>query len=379
MSSSDKIKDNVLCPQIISEAQSISKRNHQGIPGFEILPSGRMFATYYANDYAGEGPGNYAILAVCPPHGEWHEIQVILPPAEDLRVFDPSLWLAPDGALWWCFNLSYTTEENKIYDGRGGVFGCVCREPDCDTPVWEKPVFIGDGVMMNKPTVLADGSWAFPCAVWDAYPELMSDELKEITGANFCITSDGGKKFKFVQGPNVPERGFDEHTLIEKNNGDWWCCVRTSYGIGESFSSDGGLTWSEGSDSKLGTICSRFAMRRLKSGKLILVTHLASFRMPGEKKCSSEGRKNLTVYLSDDDGKSWYGALCIDCRENISYPDIAEGNDGFIYCIYDRERLKLGQILLSRFTESDIKAGEMLTSGAYSMKLISSFDAVRKN
>ena len=107
MSRSDKIKDNIPVPQLITEKQHKSKRNHQGIPGIEILPSGRMFATYYANDYAGEGAGNYAILAVCSENGVWKEIQVIVPNADDLRVFDPSLWLAPDDALWWCFNLSY--------------------------------------------------------------------------------------------------------------------------------------------------------------------------------------------------------------------------------------------------------------------------------
>lgn len=378
MSSENRIKDNVPVPQAITEKQHKSKRNHQGIPGIEVLPSGRMFATYYANEYAGEGSGNYAILAVCGSDNEWREIQIIVPPADDLRVFDPSLWLDPIGSLWWCFNLSYTTETHKIYDGRGGVFGCVCRNPECDFPVWEQPVFIGDGVMMNKPSVLKSGEWVFPCAVWNESTELMTDELKAVSGANFCITADGGRTFKFIQGPDIPERSFDEHTLIEKQNGDWWCCVRTSYGIGESFSSDSGNTWSTGKDSGLGTVCSRFVMRRLKSGKLLLITHLANFRLPGEVKCNTERRKNLTAYLSGDDGKSWYGALTFDNRCNISYPDISEGADGFIYCIYDRERLKYGQILLSRFTEDDIKNGEMNTPGAYSMLLISSFDAVRK-
>lgn len=368
MSKDDKIKENVPTPQRITPKQSPSTRNHQGIPGIEVLPSGRIFATYYANDYAGEGPGNYAILAMCNDDNIWHEIQVIVPPIENLRVFDPSLWLDPSGALWWCFNLSYTTEEYKIYDGKGGVFGCVCRDPECDMPIWEKPVFIGDGVMMNKPTVLKNGSWAFPCALWNESREITSDELKAISGANFYITADNGKTFSFIQGPDISDRSFDEHSLVEKENGDWHCFIRTRYGIGESISCDGGRTWSDGKNSNLSSVCSRFCVRRLKNGKLLLITHQAK-----------ESRSNLTAYLSDDDGKNWYGSLTFDSRCNVSYPDISEGADGFIYCIYDRERLKFGQILLSRFTEEDIRNGKMLSPGAFSMLLISSFDAPRNN
>ena len=33
--------------------------------------------------------------------------------------------------------------------------------------------------------------------------------------------------------------------------------------------------------------------------------------------------------FSVDDGKTWYGNLMLDAREQVSYPDGVEGEDGF--------------------------------------------------
>ena len=45
-------------PAPIAGQQSAGTRRHQGIPGIEILPSGRLFAVWYGGEIAGEGPGN---------------------------------------------------------------------------------------------------------------------------------------------------------------------------------------------------------------------------------------------------------------------------------------------------------------------------------
>ena len=41
----------------------------------------------------------------------------------------------------------------------------------------------------------------------------------------------------------MPERAYDEHCLAELSDGRLWMTVRTTYGIGQAFSSDGGRTW----------------------------------------------------------------------------------------------------------------------------------------
>ena len=94
------------------------------------------------------------------------------------------------------------------------------------------------------------------------------------------------------------------------------------------------------------------------------------------------GRNNLTALLSTDDGKTYPFELLLDERDNVSYPDVKEADDSFIYIVYDRERGALynettdytnyaREILFAKITEADIKAGALVTEGS-SLKNIAS-------
>lgn len=72
-------------------------------------------------------------------------------------------------------------------------------------------------------------------------------------------------------------------------------------------------------------------------------------------------RSHLTAYLSDDDGKTWYGGLLLDQREQVSYPDGVEADNGKIYVIYDRGRITEREILMATFTEEDVRLGKCAT------------------
>lgn len=362
-------------PSVPGDKQSLRLRHHQGIPGIEVTPSGRLFAVWYANDIAGEGPGNYAVLAVSDDHGlSWREIQTVAPDAADIRVFDPVLWFDPRGRLWWCWSQSFSSGIGDVYDGRAGVWAVYCEDTEATLPQWSTPRRIADGVMMNKPTVVSDGSWVFPTAMWSCYPEKTPEELRSLNRSNFSVTRDEGKTFSLLPGPDVPQRSFDEHMLIERRNGAWWTLVRTKYGIGQSISNDHGRTWSPGVDSGLCGPDSRFAIRRLRSGRLLLVNNQpVAVALPGET-LLDKPRVNLSAWLSDDDGASWYGRLLMDGRCEVSYPDLTESPDGFIYVIYDHKRTELGQIVLSRFTEADVSAGNMVSSGSFAGMLVSAFE-----
>jgi len=148
--------------------------------------------------------------------------------------------------------------------------------------------------------------------------------------------------------------------------------VRTNYGIGQSTSLDGGKTWTPGSDSRLGGPNSRVAIRRLKSGNLLLVNNDTPQLMPGEERGYID-RKDMMAWLSADDGQSWRGRLLLDERNGVSYPDIVEGDDGFIHVVYDHDRQKHGQILLARFTEEDVLKGDFVTPGGYTRLVAAAF------
>lgn len=72
-----------------------------------------------------------------------------------------NLWTAPDGRLFLFF-----TQSLGYFDGRGGSWYSVCANPDSATPEWSVPQRIWHGASLNKPTVLRDGSWLLPVALW---------------------------------------------------------------------------------------------------------------------------------------------------------------------------------------------------------------------
>lgn len=341
------------------------ERRHQGIPGVECVGK-RLFVCCYANNIPGEGPGNYAILRKSDDKGcSFEDILDVLPPDENSRVFDPVIWLDPENRLWFFWAQSRSSELTDVFDGRAGVWAAVCDNPLAEKLQWNAPRRLGDGVMMNKPVVLNDGSWALPAALWASYPDKLTPEQHDMARSNILLSRDQGKTFELIIGPDVPDREFDEHVIIQQQDGSLRILVRTRYGIGESTGTSAGTDWTPGKDSDLPGPASRFALRRLKSGKLCLISHQTPCRLPGEKLAAPFSREKLTAWLSDDDGKTWYGRLMLDPGSNVSYPDFAESDDGFIYAVYDHERLSEGQIRLARFTEEEAAAGRLFKSGSY--------------
>ena len=363
-------------PGPITSAAAPATRRHSGIPGIEILPSGRLFAVWYSGPKPCEGAGNYVVLATSSDHGmHWREIQAVMPET-GMRAFDSVLWLAPDGRLLWFWTQSASGESPDIYDGRCGVWCAVCDAADTDAPEWSEPRRLADGVMMNKPYLLRDGGWLLPVSLWGFQPEKVPPELRTVARPNLLLSRNNGATFQLLPGPESDAAGrtYDEHSLIERADGSWWMLIRTRFGIGESVSCDGGMHWSRVKESGLGGADSRFAIRRLRSGRLLLIHHRTCHRLPGEPGNPAR-REQLTAHLSDDDGKSWYGGLLLDERSSVSYPDFTQASDGTIFAVYDRERTSVGEILMARFTEADVAAGRSITPGNAFRMTISAFPA----
>lgn len=349
-----------------SEKYLTATRQFQGIPGIEITPGGRLWATWYSGGI-GEGPDNYVLIVTSDDGGKsWSEpVDVVDPPGGE-RAYDPVLWIGGDGILRWFWAKTWSSEIGTVSNGIDGVWFSECSDLESGSPVWSKPKRIANGVMMNKPIVLSNGDWAFPTALWrrDLGGAEASENLQEECFSNITISSDSGESFSLRGGADIPERNFDEHHIIELNDDRLWVLVRTSYGIGESFSEDMGKTWSPGQDSNLGGPNSRFFIRRLQSGNLLLVNHAPN------PETGEYSRSNLTACLSEDDGKSWRGGLLLDKRESVSYPDGCQDKDGNIWIIYDHERYKEGNILFAKFTEQDVLAGKLVSEASKLNQLI---------
>ena len=339
-------------------------RIFQGIPGLERAANGRLWVLWYAGgpDEPGEGPGNYVVLVTSGDNGQtWSGPKLVIDPPGPVRAYDPALWHAPDGRLWLFWAQSY-----QWWDGRSGVWAIVTENSGDEAPRWSAPRRLCNGIMMNKPTVLSTGEWLLPASIWERPADKRTDaahshNLGSENGANVHVSRDQGATWSPLGQAKVPKRVFDEHMVVERKDSTLWMLVRAAYGLGESESADRGKTWSPGRESTIPHVNSRFFIRRLNSGKLLLVTH-----EPADKK----SRSHLTARLSDDDGKTWRGGLLLDERPGVSYPDGVQAPDGTLYVIYDYQRTGEKQILLVTFTEADVAAAKWTSPEARQRVLV---------
>lgn len=345
--------------------------------GLERTRGGRLWACWVGG---GDSEKAFFVLATSDDDGAtWSKPRLVIDPHDDAlpfarRTLVGNLWLDPLGRLWHFFDQAMT-----FFDGRGGAWYTRCDNPDADAPQWTTPVRIWHGATLNKPTVLSTGEWLMPISLWnrgmiprkllqDAVPyeqwpaNPLADsfpELDELRMAHAWVSRDQGATWQRRGGVRFPWPDFDEHMFVERRDGSIWMTARTgnNNGMFQSVSRDGGATWSE-PELYLQQCSARHFIRRLSSGRLLLIKH----GIPVETR--PPDRSHLTAYLSDDDGKTWQGGLVLDERTGVSYPDGAQADDGRIFISYDYNRDTDGNILLARFTEADVLAGQCVTPGS---------------
>lgn len=322
-----------------------ASRKFQGISSVAVAADGNLWATWYGGKTPGEDKNNYVILAKGSADGtSWSDEKVIVDPDGEgpVRAYDPEVWKSPDGKLWlfWAQGMSDNRRNTKT--------GTWAITSDDNGSSWSEPRRLCDGVMMCKPVVLSTGEWALPVSHWD----------NPVEGSAMYVSTDGGKTFTFRGGTTIPAdlHTYDEHMIVEKKDGSLWMLIRTKAGIGESFSKDGGKTWSDLQKVDIEHTPTRFFIRRLASGRLLWVRHDAT-QLKDRDPEKRIPRSHLTAYLSDDDGKTWPHSMLLDERETVSYPDGDQTEDGRIFVTYDFQRKDDRTILLSSFTEDDIIAG----------------------
>ena len=312
----------------------IPPTKRQGVPGMERTAKGRLWAIY-GRDV--ESPRHYQVLTFSDDDGKsWSDPHLMILPQRGVRVSGGCLWIDPQGRLW-----AFWMQAFGIKDSRFGVFAISSENPDADEPQWSAPRRLGDGVMLNKPTVLSDGDWLLSSSVWEA-----DDSIK------VYASTDEGETFTLRGTAHIADpkkRGPDEPMIVERKDGSLWMLARVQ-GLAETVSTDRGKTWAPVESSPIRHCTSRFFVRRLQSGNLLLVKH-----GPINQRV---GREQLIAYLSDDDGKTWSGGLMIDEREDVTYPDGVQAEDGRIYIIYDHQRTPLGEVLMATFFEEDVRAGK---------------------
>ena len=330
-----------------------------GCPTVAVTRGGRIFLGYYFGGLREPHMDNCNILIKSDDGVNFSEPVLAIPSSKEklIHALDIQLWIAPDGALYvfWVQNdvLKSTdgvrpAELPEDYpwisvdgydfgDFKHAMWCAVCRDPDADVLSFEEPRYLGAGFLRCKPTVLDNGRWLL------FNYEQVSDRYA------YSVSDDNGKTFFRKYGAKKLLTPFDEAMAYQRKDGSIRMLARTKFGfLAESISFDGGESFDVATLSDIASPNTRFFISRTPSGRILLINN-----------DSSETRKNMTVYLSEDDGATWKYKRTFDTREQVSYPDVDFYGER-IYLTYDRERTGAKEILFLDFTEEDVIKGNPL-------------------
>lgn len=343
------------CGKIITEpgnAYSEEKRYFQGCPTIARSRGGILYAGWYTGGTKEPSPLNCNILVKSTDNGSsWSDVILAIDsiPEAKIRAIDIQLWIDPQGAMWAFWTVRDDNYTNK-HPEHLKTWAIICDDPDAETLVWSEPRYISPGFLRCQPTVLSDGRIMLYSYDWtcDYY--------------SYSESSDNGRTWLRRRGGKKVHTPFDEAMLLERLDGSLWMLARCEEGaIAESISHDGGKTWSDGKVTDITAPSSRFFIKRMPSGRVLLLLNDSA----------SRGREKMTAMLSDDDGKSFKWSMLIDPAERVSYPDAAISPDGVIYMVHDFERVGAKTIFFSRFTEEDIMAGKCVKADSVIKSIIS--------
>ncbi len=341
----------------------------------EVTPKGRLWTCWAGGQ---DGPNAYLLASCSDDQGKsWRDpVFVIDPQAHGLKALTGkpfetmgtrlgTFWCDPKGRLWLFFHQSV-----GMFDGSCSNWYVRCDDPDTAQPVWSEPVHIGFGASLNKPIVRRNGEWLLPVSLWERWhiDEPYADyyhELDSVRGSNVFVSDDEGGHWRYCGGLIFNDSCFNEHSVVELQDGQIWMLSRCMKEIAQSFSADGGRSW-EPQSTAFPHVNSKSVFRRLSSGNILLVRHGQDLTE------ATPDRRELTAFLSTDDGKTWPFHLLLDERTGVSYPDIAQAPSGDIYVHYDRDRTGAAEILFARFREEDVKAGKLVHARAALKNLVKS-------
>ena len=130
--------------------QHVPPTKRQGVAGIERTAKGRLGAV---DGRDVESTRNFQVLKCSDDDGKrCSEVKLMILPREGTRAMSAAIWIDPQGRLWlFCGQIAGQA------DGRSGVWAIRTDGPDAADPKWSPRRRIGDGIMLKKPTVLANG------------------------------------------------------------------------------------------------------------------------------------------------------------------------------------------------------------------------------
>lgn len=296
---------------------------------------------------------NYDIIIFSQDDGNtWSPPAIVLDTDGDgpIRSDHPTLWTAPNGTLW----LMWSQYPNGLCGPHSSLWAITCSRPDADELLWSPPRrLVDEQNLLTTPTVLSDGTWIFPTGCWD----------RRLHPSRPLISRDGGATFT-LGGPLLADTNpdYDEYMVVERADRSLVAFNRHHDWFLQCESRDGGQTWTKQQTNNRPHVHTRFVFMKLQSGAWLLVKHgpMAYTMDAAGQRQPKLDRIDLRAYLSHDEGATWAGGLVLDER-GCSYPYGMQAGDGTIYVSYERSRWWKPEILVARFTEADVAAGQLVS------------------
>jgi predicted neuraminidase len=190
------------------------------------------------------------------------------------------------------------------------------------------------GPIKNKPVQLANGNIISPSSIetnerWQVHVEISSDDGK--TWTRHIV--DSSSSYKVIQ-PTILQYPGNRLQML---------CRSNQQKIVESWSEDGGYTWSKLALTNVPNPNSGIDAVTLTDGSQMLVYNPT---IAGNN--WYDGRSILAVAVSPD-GKTWKRILILEngLKEEYSYPAIIQTKDGKVHITYTYDRKNIKHVVLS--------------------------------
>ena len=295
---------------------------HSGVLGVAMvnLDGGGVMHVYSGpNGYGTKTARTFVACRVTHDGGRTWGPEQVITRHDDRNASHPTVMRSADGSLH-VFYLGYNTW-GWTKDG----------EPDgCDSPIWTIRSLDGGKTWMDRVKVFEGYSGATNGAIQTETGRLLVPFSHYVSKpgrlqSSVGVSDDGGLTWRttgFIDiGGAGHHSGALEPSVLELRDGRIWMLIRTERRFFmQSFSADGGLTWSPAEPTPIAAVSAPGHTARLHDGRIVLVYNALE-----------NGRQEVELAFSSDEARTWTAPVAVARGKGTTYPFVLEHTPGELW------------------------------------------------